>query len=112
MRFGKRNIGDGLRLTDKRHPAEAVVSTVFAIVSFVFFVTLCIISGNNEGKGSLMLMGLGGMGCMLLSVIGFILAFRCLKKDNIRYAFVNIGSIGNGILVIMYMILYALGVYL
>ena len=98
-----------LRLTDKRHPVSGIASSVLAAVSFISFSAACIISGRNGGNAGLGI-GLIGISCFLVSITGFIMAWVSLHQENIRPLFPTIGSLVNGILVIIYMILYILGV--
>lgn len=98
-----------LRLTDKRHPVSGIASSVLAAVSFISFAAACIISGSNGGNAGLGI-GLIGILCFLVSITGFIMAWISLHQENIRPLFPTIGSLVNGILVIIYMILYILGV--
>lgn len=104
----KKDSGE-LRLTDKRHPVYGVASTVLAGISFVSFAAACIISGKNGGNAGAGI-GIIGILCFLLSTAGFIMAWISLHQENIRPLFPTIGSMVNGILIIVYMILYILGV--
>ena len=111
-KVSKKKTSDNLKLTDKKHPLGGIMGVVFACVSFVLFVTLCIISSINKGKGGLIVIGMGGMICFFLSLAGLIMSFKTLKKEEIRYIFTNIAIGANLILTIVYMILYTLGAYL
>ncbi len=98
-----------LRLTDKRHPMSGIASSILAIISFVSFAAACIISGLDAGNAGLGI-GLIGVSCFLVSTAGFIMAWISLHQENIRPLFPTIGSVANGLLIILYMILYILGV--
>lgn len=98
-----------LRLTDKRHPISGIVSSILAVVSFVSFAAACIMSGMNGGNAGFGI-GLVGISCFLVSITGFIIAWISLHQENIRPLFPTAGSLVNGILIIIYMVLYILGV--
>lgn len=104
----KKDSGE-LRLTDKRHPIAGIVSTILAGISFISFAAACIISGKNGGNAGAGV-GITGILCFLSSTAGFIMAWISLHRENIRPLFPAIGSMVNGILIIIYMILYILGV--
>lgn len=97
-----------LRLTDKKHPPLGIASFVLSILSFISFVTACVMSGQERGNGGLNV-GIIGVLSFFISVIGFIMAWFALRQENIRPLFPAIGSVVNGLLVILYMILYILG---
>lgn len=103
-----KNEGGELRLTDKRHPPLGIASSVLAAVSFVSFATVCIISGKAGGKAGPGA-GLIGILCFLISVTGFIMSWVSLHQEDIRPLFPTIGSVTNGLLIIIYMLLYILG---
>lgn len=108
----KREFADNLKLTDKTHPFSGILSVLCFVCSITGFIVLCMISSESKGNGPLMTIGMGGMGCFALSIIGFILAAKTLKKEEIRYVFPNVGAVGNGILLVVYMLLYGMGLYM
>lgn len=97
-----------LHLTDKRHPPIGIASFVFCIISFILFAIACFMSGQKGGNGGLNV-GIIGTISFLISIIGFIMAWLGLHQEDIRPLFPAIGSVINGLLVILYMILYILG---
>ena len=106
---GKKNRGDqSLHLTDKKHPASAILATVLGVASIVLFIVLCFISSQSHGKAGV-LVGLSGIGCFCLSVAGFVMAWISLHQENIRPLFPTIASVLNGLSVIFYLLLYLWG---
>ena len=105
----KREEGD-LRLTDKKHPPMGICSTIMGGASFVMFMTACIISGQHGGNAGIYA-GVIGIFCLIISIVGFILAWISLHQEDIRAVFPTIGSVSNGILTIIYMLLYVIGTF-
>lgn len=104
----KRRGDQSLHLTDKKHPAIAIVATILGVLSVALFVVLCFISSQSHGKAGI-LIGLAGIGCFLISITGFILSWISLHQENIRPLFPTIASIINGLLVVFYLLLYIWG---
>ena len=104
----KKRENDGLRLTDKKHPKIAVLSTGMAVLSLGIFAVLCFMSGETNGQSGIEA-GLIGILCFCISIAGFIMAWLSLHQDNIRPLFPTIGAVANGLLMLFYLIVYILG---
>ncbi len=105
---GKERTNEGLRLTDKKHPKEAMIATAMGMVSIVVFCVLCFMSGESRGTSGVEA-GVAGVFCFFISIVGFILAWVSLHKDNIRPMFPTIGVVINGLLVLFYLLVYIWG---
>lgn len=97
-----------LRLSSKKHPRRGIASTCFAILSILLFGAACIYSGTLDGKAG-MEIGIAGLACIVISITGFVFAWLALHEENIKAVFPTVGILLNGLLVILYMILYLLG---
>ncbi len=97
-----------LHLSDKKHPPLGIASAIFGIISFAVFAAICIISGKQKGQADITV-GFIGVLCFIISLIGFIMAWISLHKDDIKPVFPTIGSLINGLLIIIYMLLYIWG---
>lgn len=97
-----------LHLTDKRHPGSAIFATILGILSVVLFIALCFWSSQSHGEAGL-LVGLGGIGCFGISLVGFAIAWMSLHQENIRPLFPTISSLINGMSVVFYLLLYLWG---
>ena len=106
----KRQEGSSLRLTDKRHPVMGIVAAFLGISSVAAFVSLCFVSCQSHGKAG-MAVGAAGIACFLVSLLGFVLSWASLNKDNIRPLFPTIAAIVNGLSVVFYFLLYMLGMF-
>ncbi|MCI7060627.1 MAG: DUF6142 family protein [Lachnospiraceae bacterium] len=104
----KRRKKEGLHLTDKKHPKQGIWSTVLGIVSVVFFLVLCFMSGETGGKAGVWI-GILGVLCAVISIWGFVLAMLSLKMDNIRQLFPSLGVVINGIMIVFYLVIYIMG---
>lgn len=99
---------EGLRLTDKKHPKGAIVSTILSVVSLGIFAVLCFMSGETNGQSGIEA-GWIGLLCLAISIVGFILAWISLHQENIRPLFPTIGALANGLIMLMYIIVYVWG---
>ena len=97
-----------LHLTDKRHPASAIFATILGVLSVGLFIALCLFSSQSHGKAGI-IVGLGGVGCFLISLVGFAIAWMSLHQENIRPLFPTISSLINGLSVVFYLLLYLWG---
>lgn len=104
----KKGKESSLHLTDKHHPVSGIVATLLALLSAGVFSVACVTASKSNGHAGL-LVGVVGIISMLIAVVGFVLAWISLHQDNIRPHFPTIASLGNGLLIIFYMILYIWG---
>jgi hypothetical protein len=74
------------------------------------FIALSIVSGINGGEAGL-LIGIGGILLFFLSIFGFVLSYKELKQRDIYYRFPMMGIFTNGIMLIVLMIIYIMGLY-
>lgn len=107
VHFGKKR---RIQFTDRTHPIQGIASAVVAVLSFVFMNALFISSGIAQGMGGLAY-GYLGIANLILSAVGFVVALRCLKKDDIYVLTPTIGAVVNGIIIIIYLILYLVGAF-
>lgn len=106
VRFGKRR---GIRFSDRTHPVFGIISTLIGCASFLILLILCLVSGRAKGNAGIMV-GVVGILSMLASVVGFIMATKCYRKEDIYMSMPVVGSVLNGVLVIVYLLLFCVGV--
>ncbi len=106
VRFGKRR---RIRFSDKTHPAGGIVSVILGIVSLLALVTLCILSGQAKGNAGIGI-GFAGMGVLSMSLDGFVLAVRCSREEDIYMSTPAVGSVLNGVLMLIMLMLFIRGV--
>ena len=97
----KKRKKDGLHLTDKKHPKQGIASTIL-------FLVLCILSGQAGGNAGIWI-GIWGVVLAVINIWGFVLGMISLKLENIRQLFPSLGVIINGLMVLMYLVIYIIG---
>lgn len=105
VQIGKRK---KIQFTDRVHPVMGIVSLIMGVVAMGGLITLCILSGNTKGNSGL-IVGVMGMLAMLMSIVGFFLAIKCYRRDDIYMVTPTLGSIVNGIMVIIFLLLFFMG---
>lgn len=105
VRFGNRK---RIRFSDKKHPKHGIISVVLGVLSIIILLTLCIVSGHAKGRAG-MEIGALGLATMVLSIIGFVLAVRCNKEEDIYHVTPAVGSVLNGIMILLFMVLFIKG---
>lgn len=86
-----------------------VFSAIIGILVVIGFLTLSIMSGLLRGEGGF-LFGVLGLGFFALSILGFLLSYKALKQKDIFYRFPIMGVVFNGIMMIVYLTLYLMGI--
>lgn len=98
-----------IQFSGRRHTRLGILSAVIGIVSVIGFIIVSIISGINGGEGGLII-GIAGILLFALSLLGFIMSYKALKQKDIFYRFPMTGLVVNGIMMIVYVILYVMGI--
>lgn len=105
IRIGSRK---RIQFTDKSHPVMGIISMIIGSCSFILLLVLCIFSSKAKGTSGLEA-GVLGVLDFFASVLGFVLAVKCCRKEDIYMITPTIGAVLNGLLVILCMILYVIG---
>ncbi len=108
MRFLHRN-REMIHFGVRRHTKMGIASMIIGIVVILGFITISMISGLAGGNGGFIL-GVAGILLFALSVTGFVLSYKACKKKDIFYRFPILGAALNGVMTILLMILYILGI--
>jgi hypothetical protein len=108
MSHRKRRKKDGLRLTDKKHPIQGIWSAILGFLSVILFLVLCVMSGAAGGASGIEI-GFLGFLCAAVSVFGFVLAMLSLRLENIRQFFPSVGVVTNGLMILLYLLVYIVG---
>ncbi|MBO5488977.1 MAG: hypothetical protein J5972_03625 [Eubacterium sp.] len=105
FRFGKRR---RIRFSDKTHPAMGIASVIIGVISLVAMIVLFIVSGSRKGQADLGI-GIWGLLILIAAIVGFVLAMRCYKKEDIYMGTPRTGSVLNGLVVLVCVGLYVMG---
>lgn len=99
---------DSFRFTGRKHSKKGITSCIIGIFTVVLLIVLAAISGSMEGQGTQTLGAVAIIG-FFLSIIGFISAISSIKQRDIYMAAPITGIVSNGIMFIIYMSLYIIG---
>ena len=104
IRIGRRR--DAYQFTDKVHPKEGMISIIISIILLCGFVTLFFITSKQQGG---LLVGVLGIIIFFCSIVGVWFGIKAIKKEDIHYRMPILGIILNGIVLIISMSLYFVG---
>lgn len=97
--------------TSKKHSKSGIISTVLGIVSIIVLIILALYSGFHGGNSGMVIGGIG-LAALIFSVAGFLIGIQSLNEDEVYYGFPVVGTSLNTILLIVYIIIYIMGVLL
>lgn len=103
----KKNRGE-VKFSNKVRPKKAYLSLVSAGLSLALMTAMIVLSVLAEGAAPLYV-GAGGMAALALAVLGFVLAVRCFRQDNIYYGMPVAGAVLGGVLMLGWLALYVEG---
>lgn len=104
IRIGKRR--EAYTFTDRVHPKEGIISICTGGVLQVSFLVLFLITSRRQGG---LLIGVLGLLIFACAVFGIWIALKGLKKEDIYHRLPILGIILNGIVVIVSVCLYFMG---
>lgn len=107
MKLLKKN-KDMIHFSGRRHTRLGIISAIIGVAVVLGFLVISILSGMRKGNGGLVL-GIIGIGLFGLAVFGFVLSYKAFKEKDIFYRFPLIGTILNGLMTILLLIIYILG---
>lgn len=97
-----------IRFTDRSHPLMGIVSMLMGIFSVCVMITLCFVSSAYSGKAGAYI-GVLGIFDVLIAIVGFVLAVRCYPKEDIYRITPALGSVLNGFMVVVGLLLFVIG---
>lgn len=98
-----------LHFTGRRHARGGVISLVIAVVAWVVFITLCVYSSSLGGNAA-SVVGTLGMADAFFVLAGMFTAFKGFQERDVYYVLPAVGMALNGILFVVYFILYFMGI--
>ncbi|TCT12102.1 hypothetical protein EDC18_1141 [Natranaerovirga pectinivora] len=101
-----------LKLNNLKHSRIGIVSTVLGVISLTIFISLIFILMviKPVDETQLVLVGFLGLVSLITSVIGFFFGIIGLFQQEAIKMYSLIGLIGNGIIAVMFMYFYYLGI--
>lgn len=93
----------------QKHSSGGILSSIFAGISLFVLGGCAIASLAFHGKGGIYL-GAMGLAAMCISVYGFILGLRSFSEKNRDQLYCKIGSVGNGVLMVLWLGLFLVGI--
>lgn len=100
-----------LKIAKKKQPVTVIMAFMAGMASLCAFIILCIVSAVNKGAGGEYL-GIIPIIFLLLNIISFIVSYQKLKAEDIKKGLVSAAACINGVMVILYLILYLIGFYI
>ena len=79
VRFGSRR---KIQFTDKTHPVTGIFSVIIGVLALAGLVALCLVSSSRKGNSGF-LSGVLGLLVLAAGIVGFIMAAKCYKRDEI-----------------------------
>lgn len=98
----------GYKFTDKKHTKQGIASTAMGAAALILMAADLVMAYENSGQAG-SIVGLWGLFSLLLSVVGFILAIRGLREEDVYYLFARIGAVLNGLLFIAWAMIFIMG---
>lgn len=98
-----------LHFSGRRHTRLGIMSTIIGVMVVLGFITISIIASSDNGEGSLII-GIIGLLLLAIAIFGFVISYKAFKEKDIFYSLPIIGSVLNGMMIVVLLILYILGV--
>lgn len=99
-----------IQFSGRRHTRVGILTAIIGLIVVLGFIGLSIVSGVYGGEAGLII-GIAGIALFVLALFGFILSYRELKQRDIYYRFPMMGIIANGIMLVILVIIYIMGLY-
>ena len=94
---------------EKKNPVSGIISTIMGAVSLIFLLAMVIVSYYMWGHAGIYA-GAFGLCGMIFALAGFLLGVTSFSEKNIKYKYPKLGSILCGIMFVIWLGLYLIGV--
>lgn len=101
---------DSIKFVGRKHSKKGMIATVIGVAIIILLVVLSVLSGIAKGQGSLML-GVAAILGFFMAIAGFVLSVSALKEKDVFYVAPILGTILNGMMFIVFMVLYIIGLF-
>ena len=102
---------DSFKFSGRSHSAKGIISVILAVISLLSIITSSIISAISHGDGGIFL-GVAGITALFISLAGFIIGIKGSLEKEIYYTAPVTGMILNGLLFLLFFVLYVVGIFL
>lgn len=97
-----------LHFSGRSHSKKGIASTVMAGIAWCIFLALCVCSTGAGGNADIKI-GILGLLDVAFCIAGMVTAFHGFQERDVFYVFPGVGMGLNGLLVVIYFILYFMG---
>ncbi len=104
----KRRRSSNYKFTEKTHSVRGAVGVALATLSILSGAAMVVISFLSKGNGTVYL-GSGGILCLLVSVIAFVLAIRSIREEDTYKGIPTMAMILGTIALLGWLLVYAMG---
>lgn len=98
-----------IRMSAYKVTSRIIASYILGAVSVTGLVTMCIYSAAKKGNAGIVA-GIMPIILMMFNIAGLIMAYSEMKNDDVKPKHVFWGSAINGLLVILFLIIYISGI--
>lgn len=95
--------------TEKKNSVNGIISTIMGIISLVFLLAMIYASYYMRGDAGIYA-GAFGLCGMIFGFVGFIMGIYSFSEKNIKYKYPKIGSVLSGVVFVIWLLLYLIGV--
>lgn len=96
------------KFTDKKHTRQGVASSFLGLIALGLLIGGLLMAYRMFGAAGPYI-GLMGLLSLIFSVTGFVLGIRGFQEDEVYYLFSKIGVGLNGILFVLWMLIFIVG---
>lgn len=97
-----------VKFSGRNHSVKGLISLVMGLFIGLFLLAMIFYASISEGNSGVII-GFLGISLGLLSLVGFFVGATSLKEKEIHYGVPIGGTILNGVLVVVFLLLFLLG---
>ena len=94
---------------EKKNSVNGIIATIMGTISLVFLLAMIYTSYYMRGDAGLYAGAVGVCG-IVFALVGFVLGIVSFSEKNIKYKYPKIGSVLCGIVFVIWLSLYLIGV--
>lgn len=98
----------GYKFTDKKHTRQGIASSLLGFIALILLIAGILMAYRMFGAAG-PYVGFMGFLSLVFSVMGFVFGIRGFHEDEVYYLFSKIGVGLNGILFVLWMLIFIIG---